>query len=614
MRDLLPPYKPEASVERAAIPAVYAWNLAALFPSDDAWEASRRALQEEIPTLDVCGTLKEPRVLKSCLERYFRLHDEVNRVTLYANLQRATAETDPAVGARAQASLSLLSDLMDRATLLRKGLFALTDKQVDKAFGRDASLAPYRAYVDNLRRRAGRTLSGDGERVLSLMGDNLWAEIDLNEIPSHAEEAFLALRADLPWPMARLSDGREIRVTVSNYNLLRRSPSRVDRETVTRAFLGALATYQHVFAAALGGQASFDVALARARGYATARHAYLDKDELDVAVHDQLLATVRARLPALHRYMELRRRVLGVEKLSPWDLTVPIAGDALREVPFATARADILSALEPLGPAYLAVASEALDPSRGWMDLYPHRGKQSGAFSASVYGSHPYIFMNYQDLPSDRSTLAHELGHALHSHLTARRQPYANFRYTSFIGEIASTTNEVLLFDALLARATERAERAALISEHLDTIRNTIFRQALFADFELRLHAAVEAGTPVTAELLRRDYQALLLEWYGPAFAAEGDADMEWAYVPHFYWKFYVANYATGLSSAIALAERIRTGPAARDAYLAMLEGGCSRPPLDLLKTAGVDLTRPDAVQAALDRFERLLVELEGLL
>lgn len=609
----LPTYQPTASAPRASVPAVFTWNLQPLFASDQAWEESLKALQGELPKLDLCEELSEPSRLLSCLETYFRVHDATNNVTLYANLQRAVAESDAAVAERSQKSLRLLSELMERNSVLRKGIMALTDKQLAKAYKKLPALEPYRAYIENLRRRKARVLPDQAERVLSLMGDNQWAEIDLNEIPSHSEESFNALRADIPWPSVQLADGSAIRVKLSNHGLLKRSRVRADREITTRALLATMRQYQNTFASTLAGQAAFDVSLARARGYSTAREAYLDKDALTPKVNDNLIKAVNERLAPLHRYMELRRKLLGVDKLRPWDLNVPITSAVDRPVPFAQARTEILSALEILGPDYNSVLAQALDPRNGWLDIYPSVGKQSGAFSASVFRAHPYVFMNYQDTPGDRSTLAHELGHALHSHLAARSQHYANFRYVPFIAEIASTTNEVLLSDLLISRASSDLEKAALISEHLDTIRNTIYRQTMFAEFELSVHSFAEEGKPITAELLDQTWLQLLQRYYGPAYEPSEDAGMEWAYVPHFYWKFYVSNYATGLSSAIALSELIRASEAGRDAYLGMLKGGCAQGPLELLKGAGVDLSEPEPIARALERFDRMVGELERI-
>ena len=296
-----------------------------------------------------------------------------------------------------------------------------------------------------------------------------------------------------------------------------------------------------------------------------------------------------------------------------YDLYVPMVESADSEVTFPEARETILAALAPLGDDYMAVLDKGLDPRNGWMDLYPNQHKDSGAFCASVYGEHPYVKMNYQDSVHDMSTLAHEYGHAMHSHLSAEHQGYPDYRYVPFLAEIASTANEALLVDHLLENAEDDRVRASLLADRLEAIRGTIYRQALFAEFELAVHRFVEEGTPITAGLLEQTYADLIRTYYGDAYHLGPDDGMEWAYVPHFYWKYYVWVYATGLSSGIALADRVRQGPAERDAVLEMLGSGCARPPLDLLRDAGVDLSRPDAIEAALQSFAASLDELEAL-
>ena len=287
--------------------------------------------------------------------------------------------------------------------------------------------------------------------------------------------------------------------------------------------------------------------------------------------------------------------------------------DAGATVPFDRARATIVEALAPMGEEYVAAFAEGMDPANGWLDLYPAEDKASGAFCASVYGSHPYVKMNYQDSVNDMSTLAHEYGHAMHSTLSMEAQGYPDFRYVPFLAEIASTAHEALVIDHLLANATDDRVRASLLSDRLESIRGTIYRQAMFGEFELALHRHVEAGTPITAGLLEETYVELLRAYYGDAYAIDADDGMEWAYIPHFYWKYYVFTYATGLSSGITIAQKVRESEENRDAYLGMLKAGCSAPPLEILKGAGVDLTTPAPIEAALKRFDETVTELEAL-
>lgn len=612
----LPAYTPDANAPRSAVPDAYKWDLSALFASDAAFEQARVALLAEIPALtSFAGKLAEPASLRGCLDHYFRLHVRANSLTLYASMRQSTAESDDATGALVQTSLAAMDELMRAAAFMRREILALPDATYAAALEREPGLAPYRAYLDNLRRRSSRLLSPDAERALSLLGDNLWAEIDLNELPSSLEDAYGALIADMPFPKVKDAAGTEVQLNLSNYLQFRRSPVREVRRAAVAAFLGTLRQYQHALAATLAGQVKLDIAFARARGYDSALAAYLDKDDITPAVYDNLVTAINANLPLLHRYVELRKRVLGLPDVHLYDLYIPLTAGVDADVPFAEARTTILEALKPLGSEYGKVLAFGLDPANGWLDLYPHADKESGAYSSSVWGVHPFVFMNYQNSLDDMSTLAHEYGHALHSHLAMKAQPPSNFRYPPFLAEVASTCNETLLSDYLLAREKDRARRAYLLVERLESIRTTIFRQTMFAEFERAVHTKAEQGVPITATLLDQTYRELVARYYGPAYTLDDDSGMEWAYISHFYYKYYVYSYATGLASGIAIADRVKAqGEPAVKAYLGMLAGGSAEPPLVLLAKAGVDLSKPDALAASMREFGQTLDEVETLL
>jgi len=505
-----PAFTPDSNAARSAIPELYKWNLAPLFSSDEAWDTARLKLLKDIPGLEAYdGKLDEPAALRSCLELYFQLHSDGNFVTLYANLRQSTAQSDETANAMVQRSLASMDELMQAAAFIRRDVLALSAESLKNAYSEEPGLSEYRSYLDNLRRRANRLLSPEAERVLALLGDNLWAEIDLNEIPSPLESAFGALLTDIPWPEIIDEQGENVRLNLANYGRYRSSDNRDVRRRAVAALFGTLRQYQHAFAATLAGQFQLDVDYARARGYDTALEAYMDKDDLDTAVYENLVSTINAYLPLLHRYVELRKKALGLEDIHLYDLYIPIVEGVAVDVPFTEARTTILAALEPLGADYGAALAEGLDPANGWMDLYPHRDKASGAFSASVHGPHPYVFMNYQDSLDDMSTLAHEFGHALHSDLAMKAQPYAGFRYVPFLAEVASTCNESLLSDYLVGKATDPAEKAYLLVERLETIRTTIFRQTMFAEFERRVHGFGRGRNPGHCRSPRGDLQRL---------------------------------------------------------------------------------------------------------
>ena len=466
----LPAYTPDANAARSDIPEIFKWDLSPLFASDEAWDAARLKLLAEIPGLAVFeGRLADPASLQACLDLYFQRHSDANFVTLYANLRQNTALSDKTANAMVQRSLAVMNELMEAAAFIRREVLALPADGLDAAYAAEPALATYRPYLDNLRRRANRLLSPDAEWVLALLGDNLWAEIDLNEIPSPIEDAFSALLTDIPWPEITDEEGKTVQLTLSNYPRYRASTDRAVRRAAVEAMFGTLRRYQHALAATLTGQFELDVEYARARGYDTALAAYLDKDNVDTAVYDNLVATINANLPLLHRYVELRKKTLGLADLHIYDLYIPLAEGVAVDVPFAEARTTLLAALAPLGADYGAMLADGLDPANGWIDLYPHVDKRSGAFSASVHGPHPYVFMNYQDSLDDMSTLAHEFGHALHSELAMNSQPYSSFRYVPFLAEIASTANEALLSDYLLANADDDRLRVAILAEREST-------------------------------------------------------------------------------------------------------------------------------------------------
>lgn len=612
----LPDYEPDANHTRDQVPDAYKWDLGKLFESTADWEAGLAAVDAEIPKLDAFrGRLDEPKALRDALSLYFDLHNRASYVQQYANLALNMELTDESLQAQSQRGSAVLERLMNAAGFIREEALALDDDVMERAYADSDGPAEYRGYLDNLRRRRARVLEPEAERILALVGDNLWAEIDLNEIIGPSENAFGALLTDIAWPMIHDVDGEEVQLALSNYSRFRRSDDRAVRREAVSAFFGTLRQFQHAFAATLGGQFWFDVTFARARNYDTAIDAYLDKDGLDVAVHDNLIAAVNANLEPLHRYVELRRQVLGLDDLHIYDLYVPMVAAAEMDVPYDEAVKILPKALAPLGKDYVEILETGLDPRNGWIDIYPSTTKDSGAFSASVYGSDPYVKMNYQNGLDDLSTLAHEYGHAIHSHLAMKHQPYHGYRYVPFLAEIASTCNEALLADYLMANAKSDEEKIGLLAAELESIRGTIYRQTLFSEFEREVHAFVEDGVPITASLLDETYSGLVQRYYGPGFTVDADDGMEWAYIPHFYYKYYVYSYATGLSCGLAIAERVKElGQPAVDDYLGMLQGGCSDAPIELLKGAGVDLTRPEAIEAALERFDRTMTELAELL
>lgn len=612
----LPRVVPDSNAQRADIPKEYLWNLTHLCPSDDIWKHEMAQAEQALEELSILlKDLSSEERLAEGLAAFFALDEKINRLTLYANLQREVQSSDQMRIAQHQRALQLTNGIMASGPALRSAILNTPPETMAQAMQRLPQMKQFAFTIKNFLRRQHCMRSPETEKVLALAGDNLWAQIDLNELPSALETTFRALISDLELPTIKTEDGREVALQFSNYGRYRASDQRRVRHDAVAALMDTLKTFENTFAATLSGQAQFSFFLARARGYDTVLEAYLDKDQLDPSVYHTLIQTVRRHLDLLHRYVDLRQRVMNIDAVHLYDLYVPLAPSVGLTMDYPHAVALIGDALKPLGPAYQEPLMRALDPTNGWLDLYPYRDKESGAFSTAAYGVHPYIKMNFQNAFDDVSTLAHELGHAMHSYWAMKAQPYQSWRYPPFLAEIASTCNEVLLIRHMIRQATSDREKAWLLSEHLESIRTTIFRQTLFAEFELKLHELVESGKPITAQVLNDTYAGLIRDYYGPHYTMDDNDHMEWAYIPHFYYKYYVFTYATGLSCGIYFADRLFDGEAgARVAYLGLLKGGCSDAPLTLLKTAGLDLARPDAIEAAMAEFDATLTQLEKIL
>ncbi len=614
-----PPAKPEipdGNMARADIPDKYKWNLTDLMADDATFEKTLTEVAARRAEIDKCrGTLAKPARLFACLDLYFKTRLTTNKLTLYANLRANTDQVNPKLQDMYQRAQAAMRALMAQAAVLRTEILTLSPRALKTAYKKEPKLTQYRPYLDEILRRKPSVLDAEAERVLSLVGDNQFAEIDLNELPSDFELAFGGMMSDLPLPEITDDKGAKVQMTVSNYPVFRASPDRRIRRDAVEGFFATLNQFRDLYAGLLAGQIHENVAFARARGFATALDAYLFRDDIDPAIYKNLITSVEANLEPLHRYVRLRKKVMGVDELHIYDLYTPLVPGVDKKIPYREATKIVAQALAPLGDDYLEVLEKGLDPKNGWVDVYPNKDKESGAFSTSVYGVHPYVKMNYFDDLDSVSTLAHEFGHALHTYEAMSHQPYVTEKYVMPIAETASTFNQKLLSDYLIAHATSDDEKLYLLNDLVETIRTTIYRQTLFAAFELAAHTAAENGTPLTAEFLDKTYADLIRKYYGPDFTVGQNDGMEWAYIPHFYYKYYVFSYAVGLSSGIALAEKVQTGgPAARDAYLSMLAGGCSKPPRELFLQGGVDVTKPDAVVAAAKLMDSALSQMEEIL
>ena len=582
------------------------WDLASLFSSDGAWEAALAAWEETIPGfVAFAGTLgRSPDDLAACLAYDVEVDRTGDRLGTYAHLRASEDQGAPEPQRMVGRFQHVATSFAEKTSFLRPEILAIPAATLD-AWIALPILAPYRIGIERLVRTRPHVLSEREEKLLAMQGT----------FAGTAAKVFRQLTdTDMKFGSVVDGKGRSSELSNATFTTFLLDADRGVRKTAFHQLYDEYAAHANTLAAALSGSVERDVYAARVRNHPTAVGAALFNDNIPVSVYDQLVAAVRAHLPAVHRYYDLRRRLLGLDEIHQYDCYVPLAQDVPLQHTWNEAVGLIVGALEPLGADYGRRLEAGL---RGrWCDRYPNAGKQSGAFSSGTYDSDPYILMNFQEEGIEHVfTLAHEAGHSMHTRLSAEAQPYQLAGYTIFVAEVASTFNEQLLARSLLAKARTPRERAAILAREIDGIRATIVRQTMFAEFERLTHASAEAGQPLTLERIRGLYRGLLDAYFGPDFFVDDQLELECLRIPHFYSAFYVYKYATGLSAAIALAERVASGGRAElDAYLGFLRGGCSRWSLELLRDAGVDLERPEPVATALTRFASLVDELEQTL
>ncbi len=602
----LPEYVPRADAARGEVPETYRWDLSHLFADIAAWDKARQDLQARLGELDACRgrVARDADSFGRCLDLVFELAEKLDRLAAYARLDYATDRTRGEAKVRTDQADTLLTRFNEARSFVEPELLAADPERL-RSFVRRPGLEKYAHYVDDLIRRRAHVLSPDQERILAMTGDVLAA----------GRFILSGLEEDVVFPPVVTPSGEEVALTRASFPRLRAHESRAVREEAVRKFFSTLGAFARSFAAVLDLTVKGNILDARARRYASALEASLDRNAVPVAVYDQLLAVTAQNLPeTLHRYVRLRQRLLGVEAVHYHDLYVPLFPSPHRDIPFPRALDMVRQAMKPLGSDYMEVLSTGLDPANRWMDAMPNKGKRSGAFCNATYRDHPMVFLNYMGEIEDVFTLAHEFGHAMHFWYSHRSQEYVNADAPIFLAEVASTFHEEMLLYSLLQGARSREERLFLLTRRLESLRTTVFRQVMFAEFERDLYRLVEEGGAVTAEALGEMYASLVRKYYGPNFTIGQHDRWEWAYIPHFHYNFYVFQYATGLMSAIALATRVQARePGAAERYLDFLRAGGSDYPVETLRRAGVDLTRPEAMQATFDLFRRTLEEVEAL-
>ena len=578
------------------------WDLAALYGDLAAWErdaAQIRPLTEKFAAYR--GRLAEsPAVLREAIEAQDAASRLTAKVYTYAHLLSDEDTSNNVNRARVDKLDALLASLSELEAWFEPEFMRIPEDKM-KAFLDSPELAFYRRSIEELLRDKPHTLTEPEERILGTLSDVLGSSAGTFELLNDA---------DLTFGSVRDGSGKMVKLTHGSYRRLMEDADRNVRRTAFKKLYRRYKEFRNTFASTLDGEVKNHAASAKIRKYPSCLAAALSDDNVPEQVYTNLIDTVHAKLDKFYPYMELRRRMMGLEKLDMYDIYNPLLPAASGRYPFARAEELVKAALAPLGEEYLRDLDRAFEER--WIDAPERRGKRSGAYSSGCFDSYPYLLLNYNSTLDDVFTLAHELGHSMHSFYSHRAQEYHYAGYRIFVAEVASTTNEILLSEHLLRQAETKEQRAYLYGHLLDEIRGTIYRQTMFAEFELALHRKAEAGVPLSADELTTDYYALNKLYYGDAVEADPLIGLEWARIPHFYYDFYVYKYATGMSAALVLAGNLLSGdPAKREAYLDFLRAGDSKDVLDIMKDAGVDLSTPAPVASALDYFGRTVEKLE---
>jgi oligoendopeptidase F len=591
---------------RRDVPVGDTWDLASLFSSDAEWEAALGEWEQMIPGFEAfAGTLAtSPERLAACLAHDIAVDRAGDRLGTYARLRASEDQAAPEPQRMVGRFQHVATRADEKASFIQPEIMAIPPATL-AAWLELPALADHRLTLERLVRTRPHVLSEPEEKLLAMQGT----------FAGTAGRVFRQLTdADMKFGSVLDGEGRKAELSNATFITLLHDTSRDVRRTAFHQYYDQYEAHANTLAATLSGSVERDVYAARVRHHPSAVEAALFDDNVPLAVYDQLIAAVRENLPVVHRYHDVRKRILGLDEIHHYDCYVPLVPELEKKHTWDAAVQVVIESLQPLGADYCRRLERGLFGR--WCDRYPNAGKRSGAFSSGTYDSDPYILMNFQEEAIEHVfTLAHEAGHSMHTRYSAEAQPFQYSGYTIFVAEVASTFNEQLLTRLLIERATSPKERAAIIAREIDAIRATIVRQTMFAEFERQAHASAEAGEPLTLERLRTIYRGLLDAYFGPTFAIDPQLELECLRIPHFYNAFYVYKYATGLSAAITLAKKVAEGgPKELEAYLRFLEGGCSQWPLDLLREAGVDLEKPEPVATALAQFGRLVDELDGLL
>lgn len=596
----------EKHLKRAEVPEASTWDLTAIFPTDAAFEKELDELAGAVPFIRALqGTIgSSSQALLKGIEEVLEINQKLERVYVYSHLKNDQDTADSLYQNLHDKALSILTSVSEATSWFEPEIMEIPEDELEKYLAENDKLKPYAHLLDSLTSAREHVLTAREEELLAGAG----------EIFAAPSKTFSVLNnADMTFPKVKNEEGQEVQLTHGLYGKLMESPDREVREGAFKALYKTYDGLKNTFATTLSTNVKAHNYKAKVHKYESARAAALANNHIPESVYDTLLDVVNEHLPLLHRYVDLRKDLLGVEELHMYDMYTPLTGEAPIKYSIEAAMEETLKGLQPLGEDYLAILQEAFD--NRWIDWLENEGKRSGAYSSGAYDTNPYILMNWQDSLNQLYTLVHELGHSVHSYLTRKNQPYVYGDYSIFLAEIASTTNENILTDYLLKTRTDPKVRIYILNHYLDGFKGTIFRQTQFAEFEHYIHQKALEGVPLTQDFMTSYYAELNAKYYGPSVEKDPEIDIEWTRIPHFYYNYYVYQYATGFSAATALAKRIVEGEeGALEKYLSYLKAGNSDYPIEVMKKAGVDMTQSAYIEDAMKVFEERLNELEQLI
>ena len=581
------------------------WNLDSIYANNELWEEDYAALEKDAAEFAKLKGAIEADVSKipAVLDAYYGLHRRLSKLSVYARMRFDQDTADSTYQTMAAKIGSLGVKIGAVSAFVEPEILSYSKEQLEAAEKENERTAYYGRKIEEMLRGQEHTLDAEKEELLAAAGDMAEAPDDIFSV---------LMNADMKYPDIVLEDGTHLPLTNSTYISYMESPDRAVREGAFKTLYGQIASLKNTFAAIYRGNLKQAKFYAQSRKYSSARAMYLADSNVPESVYDNLLSAVHEALPMMYRYVAIRKKVLGVDKLHMYDVYTPIVAAQNQTYEFEQAKQMVLEALKPMGEDYLSHAREGLE--NRWIDIYPNKGKKGGAYSWGCYDSQPFILLNYTKNLDSVFTLIHEMGHSIHSYYSRTAQDYAYSDYKIFVAEVASTCNECLLMHDLLEKTTDKEQRKYLLNHYLDSFKGTLFRQTMFAEFEKNAHEYCAQGKPLTAEALSQMYLELNQKYFGPDMEKDEEIAYEWMRIPHFYTPFYVYQYATGYSAAVALSAKIlKEGKPAVDAYMSFLKGGESKDPIDLLKMAGVDMTTEKPVADALALFGDLVTELETL-